>query len=108
LEHLPKFHAAIIRLGQARPVARQAHASLNGRAGSCDKPSPLVAVTFAMDPVFIEAFAVGFVGAILFLAVEMFERNSLLANLLKALLLIVGGMAILHKLAPPVLGLALF
>lgn len=61
-----------------------------------------------MDPVFIEAFAVGFVGAILFLAVEMFERNSLLANLLKALLLIVGGMAILHKLAPPVLGLALF
>jgi hypothetical protein len=61
-----------------------------------------------MDLVFIEAFAIGFVGAILFLAVDMFERNSLLANLLKVLVLVVGGMAILHKLAPPLLGVALF
>jgi hypothetical protein len=61
-----------------------------------------------MGLVFIEAFGIGFTGAILFLAVDKFERNSLLANLLKVLVLIVGGMAILHKLAPPLLGLALF
>jgi hypothetical protein len=53
-----------------------------------------------MDRVFIEAFAIGFVGAILFLAVDMFERNSLLANLLRVLVLVVGGMAILHKWPP--------
>ena len=61
-----------------------------------------------MDPVFIEAFVIGFVGAILFLAVDKFERNGSLAVLLKLLVLIVGGMAILHKLAPPLLGLTLF
>ena len=54
-----------------------------------------------MDAVFIEAFVIGFVGAILFLAVDKFERNGSLAVLLKLLVLVVGGMAILHKLAPP-------
>jgi hypothetical protein len=61
-----------------------------------------------MDLVFVEAFAIGFIGAILFLAVDMFEYSSVLANLLKLLLLVVSGMAILHKLAPPLLGLTLF
>jgi hypothetical protein len=61
-----------------------------------------------MDPLFIEAFAIGFVGAILFLAVDRFEHNKFLGNLLKVLVLVIGTMAILHKLALPVLGLALF
>jgi hypothetical protein len=61
-----------------------------------------------MDPVIIEAFAIGFVGAILFLAVDRFEQNKFLGNLLKVLVLVIGTMAILHKLAPPVLGLVLF
>jgi hypothetical protein len=58
--------------------------------------------------VFIEALAIGFVAAILFLAVDMFERDSSVANLLKLLVLIVGAMAILHKLAPPLFGIGLF
>jgi hypothetical protein len=82
--------------------------SSNGCAGSALDLRRLPATTFVMDLVFIEAFVIGFVGAILFLAVDKFERNGSLAVLLKLLVLVVGGMAILHKLAPPLLGLTLF
>jgi hypothetical protein len=50
---------------------------------------------------------IGFAGAILFLVVDKFERDSPMANLLKFLILVVGGVAILHKLQP-LLGIALF
>jgi len=61
-----------------------------------------------MTPVFIEALAIGFVGAILFVAVDALERNGSVANLLKFLLLVIGGIAVLHKLGPTLLGIALF
>jgi hypothetical protein len=61
-----------------------------------------------MNPIFIEALVIGFVGAILFVAVDAFERNSTAANLLKFLVLVIGGIAILHKLGPTLLGIALF
>jgi hypothetical protein len=48
----------------------------------------------------------GFVGAALFLFVDKYERDGTVANLLKFLVLVVGGIAILHKLKP--FGLALF
>jgi hypothetical protein len=52
------------------------------------------------------SFIIGFVGAILFLLVDNYEPNGLLARLLKFLILFVAGVAILHKLQPH--GLALF
>jgi hypothetical protein len=50
----------------------------------------------------IYSFAIGFVGAILFLH----EPDGPMARLLKFLILFVAGVAILHKLQP--YGLALF
>jgi len=44
----------------------------------------------------------------LFLAVDAFERNVAAANLLKFLVLVIGGIAVLHKLRPTMLGIALF
>jgi hypothetical protein len=61
-----------------------------------------------MNPIFIEAFVIGIVGAILFLAVDKLERNGTVATLLKFLVLVVSGIVILHKLGPPLLGSALF
>jgi hypothetical protein len=52
------------------------------------------------------SFAIGFVGAILFLLVDKHEPDAPMARLLKFLILFVAGVAILHKLQP--YGLALF
>ena len=54
----------------------------------------------------IYSFAIGLVGAILFLLVDKQEPDGLMARLLKFLILFVAGVAILHKLQP--YGLALF
>ena len=52
------------------------------------------------------SFAIGFVGAILFVLVDKYEPDGPMARLLKFLVLFVSGVAILHKLKP--WGLALF
>jgi hypothetical protein len=52
------------------------------------------------------SFTIGFVGAILFLLVDKYEPEGVLARLLKFLILFVAGVAILQKLQP--YGLALF
>ena len=54
----------------------------------------------------IYSFAIGFVGAILFLLVDKHEPDGPMARLLKFLILFVAGVAILHKLQP--YGFALF
>ena len=54
----------------------------------------------------IYSFAIGFVGAILFLLVDKHEPDGPMARLLKFLILFVASVAILHKLQP--YGLALF
>jgi hypothetical protein len=64
------------------------------------------AVAKPREGLFIEVVVIGFVGAILFLVVDKFERSPM-ANLLKFLILVVGGVAILHKLHP-LLGITLF
>jgi hypothetical protein len=61
-----------------------------------------------MNLALIEALGIGFVGAVLFVAVDRFERNGQMANFLKFLVLVVGGAAILHKLGPALLGIELF
>jgi hypothetical protein len=61
-----------------------------------------------MNPIFVETLAIGFVGAILFVGVDRFERNGQMANFLKFLVLVTGGAAILHKLGPALLGIELF
>ena len=53
-----------------------------------------------MSPAFIYSFAIGFVGAVLFLLVDKFERNSVVANLLKFLLLVVSSVAIFTDYNP--------
>ena len=52
------------------------------------------------------SFAIGFVGAILFLLVDRYEPDGPMARLMKFLILFVAGVAILHKLRP--YGLSLF
>jgi hypothetical protein len=59
-----------------------------------------------MNSAFIHSVIIGFVGAALFLFVDKYEHDGTVANLLKFLVLVVGGIAILHKLKP--FGLALF
>ena len=54
----------------------------------------------------IYSFAIGFVGATLFLLVDKHEPDGPMARLLKFLILFVAGVAILHKLQP--YGFALF
>ena len=54
----------------------------------------------------IYSFAIGFVGAILFVLVDRYEPDGPMARLLKFLLLFVSAVAILHRLKP--YGLALF
>jgi len=61
-----------------------------------------------MDLALIEALIIGFVGAVLFVAVDRFERNGPMANFLKFLVLVIGAVAVLHKLGPTLLGIALF
>ena len=51
------------------------------------------------------SFAIGFVGAILFVLVDKYEPDGTMARLLKLLVLFVSGVAILHKLKPWGLGL---
>ena len=60
-----------------------------------------------MNPDFVDALIIGFVGAVLFLLVDKYERDGPMARLLKFLLLFVAGVAILHKLQP-LLGIQLF
>jgi hypothetical protein len=48
----------------------------------------------------IYSFAIGFVGAILFLLVDRYEKNTVAANLLKLVALVISSLAILHKLRP--------
>jgi hypothetical protein len=60
-----------------------------------------------MSPNFIDAVIIGFIGAALFVFIDKYEREGPVARLLKFLVLVVGGVAILHKLQP-MLGLALF
>ena len=52
------------------------------------------------------SFAIGFVGAILFLLVDRYKPDGPMARLMKFLILFVAGVAILHKLRP--YGLSLF
>jgi hypothetical protein len=59
-----------------------------------------------MKPDIIDALIIGFIGAALFLFVDKYERDIMVANLLKFLVLVVAGVAILHKLQP--FGLASF
>ena len=54
----------------------------------------------------VYSFAIGFVGAILFLLVDKHEPDGPMARLLEFLIPFVAGVAILHKLQP--YGLALF
>lgn len=54
----------------------------------------------------IYAFAIGSVGAIMFVLVDKYEQEGLMAHVLKFLVLFVSGVAILHKLQP--YGLTLF
>jgi hypothetical protein len=49
------------------------------------------------------SFAIGFVGAILFVLVDKYEPDGPMARLLKFLVLFVSGVAILHKLKPAAL-----
>jgi hypothetical protein len=57
--------------------------------------------------VFFDLILIGSLGATLFLVVDKYERDGSIANLLKFLVLVVGGLAILHKLQP-LLGIAIF
>ncbi len=59
-----------------------------------------------MDQAFVESFVIAFVGAILFLLVDKYEPDGLMARLLKFLVLFVAAVAIMHKLQP--FGLSLF
>ena len=59
-----------------------------------------------MDQAFVESFVIAFVGAILFLVVDKYEPDGLMARLLKFLVLFVAAVAIMHKLRP--FGLSLF
>jgi hypothetical protein len=54
----------------------------------------------------IEASLIGFAGAVLFLLVDKYETDEMVANLLKFLVLSVSAVAILHKLEP--FGVVLF
>ena len=67
-------------------------------------PSPTLTRHMYSDVLY--SFTIGFVGAILFLLVDKYEPEGVLARLLKFLILFVAGVAILHKLQP--YGLALF
>ena len=51
-----------------------------------------------MNSAFIYSFIIGLVGAALFLFVDKYERNGVVANLLKFLVLVVGS--VWHRLAP--------
>ena len=51
-------------------------------------------------------FGIGFGGALLFLLVDRYEKDKVVASLLRFMVLAVSGLAILHKLRP--LGFALF
>jgi hypothetical protein len=53
-----------------------------------------------LNSALIYSVIVGFVGAALFLFVDKYERDGTMANLMKLLVLVVGGAAILHKLLP--------
>jgi hypothetical protein len=60
-----------------------------------------------MSSAFIDSLVIGFVGAILFLFVDKYERDDIWRPIcLKFLVLGVGGVAILHKLRP--FGVVLF
>jgi len=48
----------------------------------------------------IYSFAIGAVGAIMFLLVDKFEPEGPMARLLKALVLFVSAVATLHRLQP--------
>ena len=56
--------------------------------------------------IWVYSFTISFIGAILFLLVDKYEPESPLAQLLKFLVLLVAGVAVLHRLQP--YGLALF
>jgi hypothetical protein len=60
-----------------------------------------------MNSAFIYSVIIGFVVAALFLFVDKYERDGTMANLLKFLVLVIGGVAVLHKLQPP-FGITLF
>ncbi len=70
-------------------------------------PSLFEPYSHNMVGAFVYSFAIGSV-ATLFLLVDKYERDGMVSNLLKILILAVGGVAILHRLGPPVLGIALF
>jgi hypothetical protein len=53
-----------------------------------------------LNSALIYSVIIGFVGAALFLFVDKYERDGTMANLMKLLVLVVGGLAILHKLLP--------
>jgi hypothetical protein len=60
-----------------------------------------------MNSSLVDTFIIGFIGAFLFMFVDQYEPDGRMANLLKFLVLLVGGLAIIHKLQP-LLGIALF
>jgi hypothetical protein len=51
-----------------------------------------------MDSAFIYSLAVGFVGAVLFLTVDKYEKDQTTTNLLKLLVVVVSSVAIMHRL----------
>ena len=53
-----------------------------------------------MGLLIIHLLAIGLLGAILFLTIDKFEGDRPLATLLKFLVLVFGGVAILHKVLP--------
>lgn len=58
------------------------------------------------DVIYSFGIGIGFGGAILFLLVDQYEKDKVVASLLKFMVLAVSGLAILHKLRP--FGFALF
>ena len=54
----------------------------------------------------IYSFGIGFGGALLFLLVDRYENNKVVASLLRFMVLAVSGLAILHRLR--LFGFALF
>jgi hypothetical protein len=54
----------------------------------------------------IYSFGIGFGGALLFLLVDRYEKDKVVASLLRFMVLAVSGLAILHRLR--LFGFALF
>jgi hypothetical protein len=95
-------------LGRARAIEQQRNAPLKSDAPKSASSRAIELRPSYMSAIFIEAIVIGFLGTILFVAVDKFEPKNSVANFLKLLVLVVGAVAILHKLGPLLLGIPLF